>query len=248
MNGRQDNVIPLPFIPLPIFCPGILPDTFSPSIPHVWADGKQKPKSNNIKTMKIQHLQLTLPIVCALCVAPGIHTAHAGETNSTNTVDAASEDLGYDFDEGKTNKIAKVYAVTPTHVYVMHEGGKSGRDILRQSLPHQLAIKYPHDAEKAGEYQKQKADIAAQQALTARAAMRENVRRQEQQLLSEIALEKQRAAKLDTDINLHKKQPKSIAKRATLQSLINQRQMVSSRLAQLQSQLNSLNARQASLP
>lgn len=196
--------------------------------------------------MKTRTLRLTLTLACALALMLGQRVPMHAETN-TPSFAAAAEDLGFDFYEGKTNKIAKVYSVTPTHVQVLHEGGKSGRNIPRQSLPPQLAAKYPYDAAKAAEYQKQQADLATQQIVTAQAIARENVRKQEQQLLNEVARLTRLNHKLANDFALQKQMPKGRGKKATLTNLVNERQQVADNLAKLQAQLDALRARQASM-
>lgn len=59
--------------------------------------------------------RLTSPVVLtfALCLLGVVHRS-TGEELKTETRTAAPEELGYDFVAGKSNKIAQVYAVTPT--------------------------------------------------------------------------------------------------------------------------------------
>ena len=68
-----------------------------------------------------------------------------------------TEDLGYDFYNGKSNKIARVYNVTPVAVQVIYEGDKGGRNIPRDNLPPALKAKYPYDPDAAAEFMKNQA-------------------------------------------------------------------------------------------
>ena len=148
--------------------------------------------------MKTKNSQLNLPLICALCFSFGFRSAVAGETNQGANV-AAPDDFGYDFREGKTNKIARVYSVTPTHVQVIYEGGQGGRNIPRQSLPPALQSKYPYDAEKAAEYQRQQAEAAAHQVAAQQAAYRVAAQHRENEIKAEIEkLEHQVAGALNS--------------------------------------------------
>jgi hypothetical protein len=91
-----------------------------------------------------------LVLALVLCQANAVRTWAVEETNSFPRA-AAPEDLGYDFVEGKTNKIARVHSVTPVDVYVIYEGERGGRKIPRHALPPELQAKYPFDAAKAAE-------------------------------------------------------------------------------------------------
>ena len=81
-----------------------------------------------------------------------------------------SEELGCDFYQGRTNRIASVYDVTPTHVRLRYENGNLSRPIPRPELTGELARRYPYDAEKAAAFLAQKAAEDAQRIATQRAA------------------------------------------------------------------------------
>jgi hypothetical protein len=71
-----------------------------------------------------------------------------------------AEDLGHDFFNGKTNKIARVIEATPTHVRVRYENGGQ-RNIPRLELNSPLKERYPHDVQAAADYV-QKQTLSAQ--------------------------------------------------------------------------------------
>ena len=104
--------------------------------------------------------------------------------------DSGKEDLGYDIYDGKTNKIDHIAEVDPRFVWVIYEGGTSGRKIARAELPPQLKVKYPYDPQKAAAFIKEKgAEYQAQLAME-----KAGLRVRESDLESQIdALDKQTA-------------------------------------------------------
>ena len=188
--------------------------------------------------MKTKKRQLILTLACALCLSPGIATIAVAETNPPPRASAAAVgNFGYDFHEGRSNKIERVYAVTPTHVQVLYEGGKRGRKIPRQSLPPELAELYPYDPVQAVEHEKQQMEIATRRAAAQQEVARETARQREQYLVSEIARLTRVARDLDREINGEKKKPKSAWKRVRIENLVNEWQQVQRQRARLEEEL-----------
>ena len=197
--------------------------------------------------MKPKNMQLTLLLACALCFLPGIHLVTAGEANSPTTI-TPPEDLGYDVFEGKTNKIARVYAVTPTHLQVLHEGGKSGRKIPRQELPPELAAQYPYNAAKAAGYQQQQMDIAARQIAAQRTVMEESARRRDKELADQVARLRTQSARLHADLNIAKTLPGKRKRAAETTNTLRELQSVQHQIARLEDQLTALRASRNTTP
>ena len=151
--------------------------------------------------MKTTSTHLKLTFICALGLSLCQCAIIASDTDSTNET-AESAGLGYDFFEGKPNKIAKVYAATHTHVQVIYDGGKSGRKIPRQSLPPQLAAKYPYDADKAADYQRLQMDISSRQIAAQQTIMEESARRREKERMENIKRLRREAERLSGDDNI----------------------------------------------
>ncbi len=150
------------------------------------------------------------------------------------------EDLGVDVVDGVTNKIIRVSNVTPISVYVVYEGGCSGRKILRQDLPPQLKAKFSYDAAKSDGYQKQQIESAAQQAAAQRLAMKTAIHQKEAEILAEIAL----LEKQDTDDqkqkNILKSLPPGNGRRLHAASISNDQQNIRERILQLETLLQQV--------
>ena len=171
----------------------------------------------------------------------------AEETNQGANA-TAPDDYGYDFREGKTNKIARVYSVTPIHVQVIYEGGQGGRNIPRQSLPPALQAKYPYDAEKAAEYQRQQAEAAAHQVAAQQAAYRVASQHRETGIKAEIERLELQDRKLEGAINLYDSMAKGNGRKKHLADLRNERQHLRERKLKLQEQLQTMQSRRDSTP
>lgn len=111
----------------------------------------------------------------------------APEQANPTTAPARAEDLGHDFFNGKTNKIARVIEATPTHVRVRYENGGE-RNIPRLELNAPLQERYPYDAQAAADYVKKQTLSAQAKTSAQRQAWEQRIRELELQL---NALDKQ---------------------------------------------------------
>jgi hypothetical protein len=195
--------------------------------------------------MKKTTASTALALAFILCLPVSLR---AGDETKPHTQAKVSEDLGYDFQDGRTNKIARVLTVTPTHVQVIYEGGKGGRRIPRHQLPPELEAKYPCDASAAAEYQRQQAEIAAHQAAARQAAASEYLRKQEDSISAEIARLGKQDAKLQSDIQLYRRMPRGNGHKVQLANLLKQQQQVREQVRRLEAQLENLRARRSAFP
>lgn len=189
--------------------------------------------------MKTTSTHLKLTFICALGLSLCQCAIIASDTDSTKET-ADSEDLGSDFFEGKTNRIAKVYAATPTHVQVIYDGGKSGRKIPRQSLPPQLAAKYPYDADKAADYERLQMDISSRQIAAQQTIMEESARRREKELTENVTRLRTQAARLRGDVNIAQQLPGKRARAFRTAIALRELQSVRGQIAALEDQLTAL--------
>ncbi|HMP82026.1 MAG TPA: hypothetical protein PKA41_04885 [Verrucomicrobiota bacterium] len=195
-------------------------------------------------------LQITI-LGLALTTAAGLQARTAEATNSVNTaamIQPASEDLGWDLHEGKSNKIARVYSVTPAYVQVIYDGGKGGRKIPRNDLPPQLRARYPYDAPRAAEYQAQKAEIAVNRATAVNDTLRENLKKQEDTLMAEINRLGEKDSQMQREVNALRKAPPGGGRKVKLAHLMNQQQQLREHVQKLQSQLDAVRARRLVIP
>ncbi len=191
-------------------------------------------------------MKTSLRIACALCLLLNHHAA-VGQTNLQASA-IVTEDLGCDFSDGKTNKIAKVYSVTPTYVYVLYEGGSSGRKIPRPELPPQLAAKYPYDSAKVAEYQRRQAESAATQFAAQQAAARLVAERRESEIKNEIAKLQEQDGKLQGQISIYANMAAGNGRKRQLGELRNERQSLRERKLKLNEQLKILQSRRDATP
>ena len=104
--------------------------------------------------MKKTSSLLWVALAAGLLVVPSLRAADEPKPEAQSAV---TEDLGYDFYDGKSNKIARVFNATPVAVQVIYEGNKGSRNIPRDNLPPQLKAKYPYDADAAAQFMKNQA-------------------------------------------------------------------------------------------
>jgi hypothetical protein len=225
-------------------------DTFLTSIPHVWGGQTYTTQNKPTGIMKIKNLQMALSLACALCFLVGNYIALAEATNTTANVPptAANDDLGSDFYNGKAYKIVSVVAVTPTHVQVRYDGNFGGRKIPRMDLSPQLAAKYPYDAAKAAEYQKQQAELIAQQQAAQRAAARAALEQRERTITAEIARLEEEERNLTNKQTINKSLTRGERRRNKVADNAAEREKIADRIASLRKQLVTIRAQKDSLP
>lgn len=166
-------------------------------------------------------------------------TGAIGQT--TAAVHAQPEDLGHDFFNGRTNKIARVSAATPTHVRVIYESGGE-RNIPRLELNSPLKEHYPYDAQAAADYVKKQTLSAQARTSAQRQAWEQRIRELELQL---NALDRQ-WAETQRELNAVKGKRKvapnsKVLKRSEVQ-LIEQRKETARRRSELQEKVRGLRA------
>jgi hypothetical protein len=100
-------------------------------------------------------------------------------------------------------KNVRVVQASPVEIVVGHDEGY--QRIRLQDLPPELKAKYPYDPGKAAEYEKQRAETAANLAARGAAARRTGLLQKEQELKGEIAALKTEMERLNADINVQSK-------------------------------------------
>ena len=175
--------------------------------------------------------------------------ATAGWSAETLGMDLpAQEDLGVDIVDGATNKIVRVSGVTPASVFVLYEGECRGRRILRQDLPPQLKAKYSYDPAKVAEYQKRQIELAAQQAVAQRVAMRDALRHQEAEMVAEIAMLEKQDAEAQKEKSVLRSLPPGNGRRVRLAQINNNQENIRERISQLRALLQQVRAQSDSMP
>jgi hypothetical protein len=190
----------------------------------------------------------TTPALLIIGLILAIYACNAQNTGNSTNATVATNDLGCDIRDGKTNKIARIYKVTPTHVQVIYEGGKSGRNIPRQQLPPELAAKYPYDAAKVAEHQRQQAETAASQVAAQQSAARIAAQRRENDIKAEIDKLDEQDGKLQGQINVYANMAGGNGRKRQLAELRNDRQSLRERKLKLQDQLKTLQSRRDATP
>jgi NACalpha-BTF3-like transcription factor len=187
----------------------------------------------------------TVLIIAATLIGSETRSGRAEAAEDSKTL---QQDLGCDVVDGTTNRIASVSSVTPTFVYVVYEGGHSGRKIPRQDLPPQLKAKYPYDAEKSSEFQKQQIELAARQAAAQRAAMREALRREEAEILAEIGVLERQDAENQMQKNVLNSLPPGNGRRVRAAHINDDQQNIRERVLQLRTLLQQLRSQKDTMP
>jgi len=195
-----------------------------------------KTLSRSLKTM----LLIALNCAALACVSGADELMLAGSAHAT--------DLGCDFVDGRSNKIARVFSVTPTHVQVIYDGGQAGRKIPRHELPPELAAKFPYDAAKAAAYQQRQVAEAAARAAAQSAAARAASLKREQDLANEIERLNKQDQQLQSEITLARTLPRGNDKRAKITDKTNERQRIRDRITSLQTQSDELRTRRDAAP
>lgn len=177
----------------------------------------------------------TLPIMALVCLSGFLLRA---------------DDLGYDIYDGKTNKIDHIAQDNPRYVWVVYEGGTSGRKIPRTDLPPQLKEKYPYDAKSAAEYDKLKNDEWKSQIALQKQGLRESMADYQRQIDAVKDQITENEKEIDNLTRQIKTAPKShaagIAKQKKVQLIQDQnalrqrRDNLQASLKQAQSQLDAL--------
>ena len=175
-------------------------------------------------------------------------------TNRTKTVPTAelgvttggrppcADNLGYDVVDDKTNKIGRIYKVTPSYVWVIYDRDTGGRKIPRQELPPELKVRFPYDAAQAAEYQKQQFELAARQVAAQAAAARQAARLREREIENEIAMLKVQDTEIQKEAGILKSLGGGNGRRVKLGHLRDQQQAIRERVLGLRSQLEQLRA------
>ncbi len=170
-------------------------------------------------------------ISLALAACSGL----AQNTNPDNN--GSSTDLGSDIRDGKTNKIARIFKVTPTHVFVIYEGNTGGRNIPREELPEQLQARFPYDAGKASDFSMRQAQTAALQAAAQQTIIQESQLRRARQIESQIATLSQRDAELQKLVNVYHRMPPGNGRKVRLAHMLDEQQSIREQVIKLRQQL-----------
>jgi hypothetical protein len=190
--------------------------------------------------------RISLPMFLTL-FALSLQAAGEGGA-STNASPHRTEDLGYYVENGQSNKIVRIFKVTPAHVQVILEGGQSAREIPRQDLPEQLKTRFPYDSTKAAAYQQQQiVDAAAREAARA-AAVRAASLKREQEITAEIARLQEADKQLQSSTRVDRNLPHGNERRTRITDQTNQRQQIRARINELEGQLKILREQRDRLP
>ena len=237
---------------LPVFGEFLrFPDIFRRSIPHVGAEGRprirlDRPRPTTTKGRCDMKTNSVIPPFLVLLLTLGLGPANRaradGEASSPASV-TATENLGFDLVDGKSNKIARVHSMTPVSVFVIYEGGKAGRKIPRQELSPELRSKYPYDAAKAAEYQRQQAEAVASQVAAQQAAQRVMAQSRENAIKAEIEKLEAEDRRLQGPIELYAGMAPGNGRKKHLADLRNERQHGRERILKLEEQLKMLQTR-----
>lgn len=163
---------------------------------------------------------------------------------AADAANLTSADLGVDFYQGRTNRIASVYDVTLTHVRVRYENGNLSRPIPRTELSGELARRYPYDAEKAAAFLAQKAAQDAQRIATQQAAYQAHQQSIQNSrftaLQAEIDRLNARNEALQKEVNILHLMPRGNGRKVRLHGLLNEQQGIRERVLRLQAQQSVL--------
>ena len=158
------------------------------------------------------------------------------------------ENLGYVVVDGKTNKIGRIFSVTPSYVWVIYDPSTGGRKIPRQELPPELKARFPYDAAKAAEYQKQQMEAAARQAAVQAAVARETGLRREAEITNEIAALREQDVAIQKEVRILKSLPGGNGRKVKAAHLHDQQESIRERISGLRTQLEQLQAQRDRMP
>lgn len=179
--------------------------------------------------MKMNLIKLLLVLTSSLAASATLRAAEQ----------PATEDLGVLVENGKTNRILRVFAATPTYVHVILENN-AGRKIPRQELPPQLAAKFSYDADKAAAYQVQQATLAAQQYAAQQAALQQVIRNRIAAIDAEIGRLTKQDTELQAQVNVYNHMHWGNGRKVRMAHLLDQQQAIREQVLILRHQLSAL--------
>jgi hypothetical protein len=184
------------------------------------------------------------PSKIATVTVLGVCSPSSGRNSEQSHSEASTaqpEDLGWDFYNARTNKIGRIHSVTPTHVWVIYEDGKCGRNIPRMELESPLKERYPYDPAKAADFT---AALQARQAQQ-RTAANTSLLRQENALQSKIDGKNAELTALQKEITAWRHKPRQPGKRVALNGLLDKKIGLQKEISSLAKQLEGARSLQA---